>query len=118
MVTLTVTVEDRYGVPYRLRASGGGLPADGRRHTLGVDIADAAGAPSARPRAPRADRPGAGRPQPPGGAEHHLVVSAIRTVEESGGRSGSRDVTVARGYRWDTAATSSEDAAGTRISRA
>ncbi|MFD5802853.1 FtsX-like permease family protein [Streptomyces sp. NPDC127020] len=33
---VTVTVRDRYGVPFRLPA--GELPADGRRHTLGLDL--------------------------------------------------------------------------------
>ncbi|MFJ5278322.1 FtsX-like permease family protein [Streptomyces parvulus] len=34
---VTLTVRDRYGIPFRLPA--GELPADGRRHTLGVDLA-------------------------------------------------------------------------------
>ncbi|MET9135545.1 FtsX-like permease family protein [Streptomyces parvulus] len=34
---VTVTVRDRYGIPFRLPA--GELPADGRRHSLGVDVA-------------------------------------------------------------------------------
>jgi hypothetical protein len=33
---VTVTVEDRYGTPYQLPA--GTLPADGRRHTLGLTV--------------------------------------------------------------------------------
>ncbi|MFD5309963.1 FtsX-like permease family protein [Streptomyces ardesiacus] len=33
---VTVTVEDRWGTPYGLQA--GSLPADGREHTLGVDV--------------------------------------------------------------------------------
>ncbi|MET9827432.1 MULTISPECIES: ABC transporter permease [Streptomyces] len=33
---VTVTVEDRWGTPYRLRA--GSLAADGREHTLGADV--------------------------------------------------------------------------------
>ncbi|MFI7346397.1 FtsX-like permease family protein [Streptomyces sp. NPDC049936] len=33
---VTVTVRDRYGIPFRLPA--GELPADGRRHTLGLDV--------------------------------------------------------------------------------
>ncbi|WP_247703290.1 ABC transporter permease [Streptomyces sp. RK76] len=33
---VTVTVEDRWGSPYRLAA--GSLPADGREHTLGMDV--------------------------------------------------------------------------------
>ncbi|MEV8127982.1 FtsX-like permease family protein [Streptomyces sp. NPDC085944] len=33
---VTVTVEDRWGTPYRLQA--GSLAADGREHTLGVDL--------------------------------------------------------------------------------
>ncbi len=37
---VTVTVRDRYGVPFRLPA--GDLPADGRRHTLDVAVSGAA----------------------------------------------------------------------------
>ncbi|MZE74106.1 ABC transporter permease, partial [Streptomyces sp. SID5789] len=33
---VTVTVRDRYGIPFRLPA--GQLPADGRRHTLALDV--------------------------------------------------------------------------------
>ncbi|MFI1467917.1 FtsX-like permease family protein [Streptomyces wuyuanensis] len=48
--TLTVTVEDRYGVPYRLQAD---TPRpDGRPRRTTVDFASAAGAPAGRPAGP------------------------------------------------------------------
>ncbi|MEU4133398.1 ABC transporter permease [Streptomyces wuyuanensis] len=48
--TLTVTVEDRYGVPYRLQADT--LRPDGRPRRTTVDFAAAAGAPTGRPAGP------------------------------------------------------------------
>ncbi|SDN24082.1 FtsX-like permease family protein [Streptomyces wuyuanensis] len=47
---LTVTVEDRYGVPYRLQADT--LRSDGRPRRTTVDFAAAAGAPTGRPAGP------------------------------------------------------------------
>ncbi|MFE9643754.1 FtsX-like permease family protein [Streptomyces sp. NPDC006365] len=41
---IAVTLEDRYGVPYRVTV--GELPADGRAHTLTLDLARAAAAPA------------------------------------------------------------------------
>ncbi|MFJ6944499.1 FtsX-like permease family protein, partial [Streptomyces wuyuanensis] len=48
--TLTVTVEDRYGVPYRLQADA--PRPDGRSRRTTVDFAAAAGAPTGRPAGP------------------------------------------------------------------
>jgi hypothetical protein len=45
-----LTVEDRYGVPFRFAA--GDLPADGRSHTQEVRLADAAGGASGSPAGP------------------------------------------------------------------
>ncbi|WP_151481470.1 ABC transporter permease [Streptomyces albicerus] len=45
-VDVTVTLEDRYGTPYRIRV--GELPADGRAHRLTLDLAQAAEAPNGR----------------------------------------------------------------------
>ena len=43
---VAVTLLDRYGTPYRIAA--GQLPADGRAHTLAVDLAKATDAPTGR----------------------------------------------------------------------
>nr|WP_206440916.1 ABC transporter permease [Streptomyces scabichelini] len=43
---VAVTLEDRYGVPYRVTV--GELPADGRAHPLTLDLAQAAEAPAGR----------------------------------------------------------------------
>ncbi|MFC5152583.1 FtsX-like permease family protein [Streptomyces amakusaensis] len=48
----TVTVEDRFGVPYRMPL--GSVRADGERRSLALDLAAAAGAPAGRPAAPLA----------------------------------------------------------------
>ncbi|MFE3018914.1 FtsX-like permease family protein [Streptomyces sp. NPDC059256] len=49
---LTFTVEDRYGVSYRLPLTA--PPADGKAHRVSLDLAMAAGAPSGKPAAPLA----------------------------------------------------------------
>ncbi|GGZ35453.1 hypothetical protein GCM10010387_31900 [Streptomyces inusitatus] len=47
-----VTVEDRFGVPYRMPL--GSVRADGERRSLALDLAAAAGAPAGRPAGPLA----------------------------------------------------------------
>ncbi|MFF8957423.1 FtsX-like permease family protein [Streptomyces sp. NPDC014894] len=49
---LTVTVEDRFGVPYRMPL--GTVRPDGERRSLTLDLARAAGAPAGRPAGPLA----------------------------------------------------------------
>ncbi|MFF4741716.1 ABC transporter permease [Streptomyces sp. NPDC001268] len=98
---LTVTVEDRYGVPYRLQADG--LRPDGRPHRTTVDFAAAAGAPTGRPAGPLVltavefDESG----QPDRIAPKRLTVGALHAVAADG---TPRPVTVPDGLRWQATA--------------
>ncbi|KOG29115.1 FtsX-like permease family protein [Streptomyces resistomycificus] len=71
---VTLTLQDRHGTPYRLPA--GELPADGRRHTLGVDV----------PPGPLTLTGVAlVLPQPIGRAERHrFVVDALTATDAEG----------------------------------
>lgn len=78
---VTVTLQDRYGVPYPVPA--GRLAVDGRLHVLALDLARAADAPTGRA-AGHLTLTGVGltMEQPVGGAEQHRLtlekVSAVR----------------------------------------
>ncbi|MFC8663314.1 FtsX-like permease family protein [Streptomyces sp. NPDC057199] len=69
---VAVTLEDRYGTPYRVPV--GELPADGRAHRLTLDLAKAAGAPAGRAAEPLAlTGIQLDMLQPTGRAERHLL---------------------------------------------
>ncbi|MEO3975648.1 ABC transporter permease [Streptomyces sp. CAU 1734] len=99
-----VTVEDRFGVPYRLPL--GTLRPDGKRHALTLDLAEAADAPTGRPAGPLAltgvefDEAGfPGRVVP-----KRFAVGAVRAVVAGG---GARAVPVPADLVWEGAATPS-----------
>ncbi|MEV6593473.1 ABC transporter permease [Streptomyces acidicola] len=78
---VTVTLQDRYGVPYPVPA--GQLAADGRLHVLALDLARAADAPTGRAAGPLTlTGVRLTMEQPVGGAEQHRLslekVSAVR----------------------------------------
>ncbi|MFB9390460.1 FtsX-like permease family protein [Streptomyces coeruleoprunus] len=99
---LTLTVEDRHGVPYRVPL--GALPADGRPRTLTADLARAAGAPDGRPAGPLSltaldiDQRG----QPLRTVPARLTLTALRAVTADG---APRPVTVPPGLDWRARAT-------------
>lgn len=69
---VAVTLEDRYGTPYRVPV--GELPADGRAHRLTLDLAKAAEAPAGRAAEPLAlTGMQLDMLQPTGRAERHLL---------------------------------------------
>jgi len=69
---VAVTLEDRYGTPYRVLV--GELPADGRAHRLTLDLAKAAEAPAGRAAEPLAlTGMQLDMLQPPGRGERHLL---------------------------------------------
>ncbi|MGW3937286.1 FtsX-like permease family protein [Streptomyces phaeochromogenes] len=69
---VAVTLEDRYGTPYRVPV--GELPADGRAHELTLDLAKAAEAPAGRAAEPLAlTGMQLDMLQPTGRAERHLL---------------------------------------------
>ncbi|MFJ8936167.1 FtsX-like permease family protein [Streptomyces sp. NPDC102365] len=83
---VTVTLEDRYGTPYRLSA--GDLPADGKAHRLTVQLARAEQAPSDRAAEPLS-LTGAqlDMSQPTGRAEEHrLSVEQLTATTSDGTR--------------------------------
>ncbi|MFD6286020.1 FtsX-like permease family protein [Streptomyces sp. NPDC060205] len=83
---VTVTLEDRYGTPYRMSA--GDLPADGRAHRLTVQLARAEQAPSDRAAEPLS-LTGAqlDMSQPTGRAEEHrLSVEQLTATTSDGTR--------------------------------
>ncbi|MFJ3706987.1 FtsX-like permease family protein [Streptomyces sp. NBC_01267] len=81
---VTAIVEDRFGLPYRLQI--GDLPADGRRHTLTLDLLKAADAPEGKPAGPFAlTGLETDLPQPVTGETHRLSVDGLRAVRAGGG---------------------------------
>ncbi|MFD0306813.1 FtsX-like permease family protein [Streptomyces sp. NPDC127119] len=83
---VTVTLEDRYGTPYRMSA--GDLPADGKAHRLTVQLAQAEQAPSDRAAEPLS-LTGAqlDLSQPTGRAEEHrLSVEQLTATTSDGTR--------------------------------
>lgn len=103
---LTLTVEDRYAVPYRLQLD---TPQpDGRPHLVTVDLAKAADAPAGRPAGPLAltavDLDEAGYPDRI--APRRLTINGMRAFTAGG---SARAVTVPQGMAWQAAATSSTE---------
>ncbi|MFF3556265.1 FtsX-like permease family protein [Streptomyces tsukubensis] len=107
-LSATVTVADRYGVPYRLPLSN--LLPDGKQHRVALDLAKAADAPVGRPAGPLAltavefDEEGF----PDRVAPKRLTVGAIRAAGPDG---TARPVAVPEGLSWRaTAAAGTADA--------
>ncbi|MBT2397305.1 FtsX-like permease family protein [Streptomyces sp. ISL-100] len=94
---VTLTLEDRYGVPYQL--SLGQLRPGGRPHTYTLDIARAAGAPEGKPAGPLAltainiDR----QLLHVEDARERLTIAAVRSVGADG---ASREVPLPKGLKW------------------
>ncbi|MFT2017076.1 FtsX-like permease family protein [Streptomyces sp. 796.1] len=106
--SVTATVEDRYGVPYRL--SLGALPADGKPHALVAGIAQAAGAPTGRPAGPlRLAAVELDLVQPAQQERHRFEVTALEAVA-AGGKSTA--VSVPADFGWRAATTFAEDQPG------
>ncbi|QDY79506.1 FtsX-like permease family protein [Streptomyces qinzhouensis] len=101
-LSASVTVEDRYGVPYRLPL--GNLLPDGKRHRVVLDLAKAAEAPVGRPAGPLAltavefDEEGF----PDRIAAKRLTVGALRSIGPDG---TARPVAVPEGLSWRATAT-------------
>ncbi|MFE0425351.1 FtsX-like permease family protein, partial [Streptomyces sp. NPDC058953] len=101
-LTAAVTVEDRYGVPYRLTLDN--LRPDGKRQRVTLDLAKAADAPVGRAAGPLAltaiefDEPG----YPDRIAPKRLTVGAIRAVGADG---VARPVAAPDGLTWRATAT-------------
>lgn len=99
---LTLTFEDRFGVPYRLQSD---APApDGRPHAVTVDLAKAADAPAGRPAGPLAltgvefDEAG----YPDRIAAKRFTIGGMRSVTADG---ATRGVTVPKDLTWQAKAT-------------
>ncbi|MEU3598549.1 FtsX-like permease family protein [Streptomyces sp. NPDC006798] len=96
-LSATVTVEDRFGIPYRLDS--GSLRPDGKRQRVTLDLAKAADAPVGRPAGPLAltaiefDEPG----NPDRIAAKRLTVGAVRAVGADG---VARPVAASKGLSW------------------
>ncbi|MEU1469213.1 FtsX-like permease family protein [Streptomyces sp. NPDC005761] len=99
---ITLTLEDRFGVPYRLQTDT--LAADGKQHALTVDLAKAADAPAGRAAGPLAltgvefDEAG----YPDRIAAKRLTIGGMRSVTADG---ATRKVTVPKGLAWGAKAT-------------
>ncbi|WP_405403305.1 FtsX-like permease family protein [Streptomyces sp. NBC_01104] len=88
---LSVALEDRYGLPYRVAV--GSVPVDGKPHPVSVDVA-AAGE-LAVTGFELDDKQPVGR-----GESHRLTVSALRAAGPGG---AERPVPVPDGFRWQAA---------------
>ncbi|MGW4206117.1 FtsX-like permease family protein, partial [Streptomyces sp. NPDC004726] len=103
-VSVTATVEDRYGVPYRIGL--GTVRADGKPHAVTADLAKAADAPVGRPAGPLAltavefDEWG----YPDRIASKRFTIGGMRAVGADG---VSRAVAVPPGLAWRAKATAS-----------
>ncbi|MEV0785056.1 ABC transporter permease [Streptomyces sp. NPDC050423] len=93
---VTVLLEDRYGIPYRVVA--GSVPVDGKAHPLSLKVA-AAGELSVTGFELDSSQP-VGRDE-----SHRLTVSGLRTVTAGG---TERPVPVPGGFRWQAALTTDE----------
>ncbi|MGW2591352.1 ABC transporter permease [Streptomyces sp. NPDC001515] len=90
---LSVALEDRYGLPYRIAV--GSVPVDGKAHPVSLAVASAGG--FAVTGIELSDK------QPVGRAEsHRLTVSALRTTAADG---TEHPVPVPDGFRWQGAVT-------------
>lgn len=99
---ITLTFEDRFGVPYRLQSD---APApDGRPHAVTLDLAKAADAPAGRPAGPLAltgvefDETG----YPDRIAAKRFTIGGMRSVTADG---ATRAVTVPKDLTWQAKAT-------------
>ncbi|WP_372345770.1 FtsX-like permease family protein [Streptomyces sp. KL116D] len=88
--SVSVTLQDRYGLPYRKQA--GDLPLDGRVHRLDLDLGPAAG-PLTLTGLDFETTQTVGR-----GAEHRIALEGAHAVERGGAR---RTLSMA-GLRWNT----------------
>lgn len=93
---VTVLLEDRYGIPYRVVA--GSVPVDGKAHPLSLKVA-AAGEPAVTGFELDSSQP-VGRDE-----SHRLTVSGLRTMTADG---TERPVPVPGGFRWQAALTTDE----------
>ncbi|MFD7720765.1 ABC transporter permease [Streptomyces sp. NPDC059814] len=93
---VTVLLEDRYGIPYRVVA--GSVPVDGKAHPLSLKVA-AAGELAVTGFELDSSQP-VGRDE-----SHRLTVSGLRTVTADG---TERPVPVPGGFRWQAALTTDE----------
>ncbi|MFD7426280.1 ABC transporter permease [Streptomyces sp. NPDC059818] len=93
---VTVLLEDRYGIPYRVVA--GSVPVDGKAHPLSLKVA-AAGELAVTGFELDSSQP-VGRDE-----SHRLTVSGLRTVTAEG---TERPVPVPGGFRWQAALTTDE----------
>ncbi|WP_405803640.1 FtsX-like permease family protein [Streptomyces sp. NBC_01187] len=91
--SLTLTVEDRYGVPYRFLL--GDVPADGRPHTLKAVMAEGGGTPAGPLRVTRL---GVAYTAPAESERRRLSVESLRTT----GERRTRAVRAARAVRWSS----------------
>ncbi|MBB5934955.1 ABC transporter permease [Streptomyces zagrosensis] len=108
VANVAVTIEDRYGVPYRLRL--GQLPADGAPHTLVAGIAQAAGAPAGKPAGPlRLTAIELDLLQPDRDEQHRFELSALHAVAPGG---GSRAVPVPDTFDWGATSVFTAEAPG------
>ncbi|WP_206442653.1 ABC transporter permease, partial [Streptomyces boncukensis] len=90
--TLTLTLEDRYGIPYAFIL--GEVPADGRTHVLTARPAASGGVPAGPLRITRLSLSYAA---PQRATERKLTVSSLRAVVRGG---GTRTVHAPRAGRW------------------
>ncbi|MGY1435772.1 FtsX-like permease family protein [Streptomyces reniochalinae] len=89
--TLSLTVEDRFGVPYRLPL--GDVPGDGEAHTLSAALAQGGGTPAGPVRLTGI---GVSYPAPAHSRQRELTVEEIAAT----GSHGSRTVRPARQEQW------------------
>ncbi|WP_327170492.1 FtsX-like permease family protein [Streptomyces sp. NBC_01336] len=112
--TITLTFEDRFGVPYRLQSDT--LAPDGKPHPMTVDLAKAADAPAGRPAGPLAltgvefDEAG----YPDRIAAKRLTIGGMRSVTADG---ATRGVTVPKDLAWGAKATASVEPDSSRNER-
>ncbi|MDP5310045.1 FtsX-like permease family protein [Streptomyces poriferorum] len=112
--TITLTFEDRFGVPYRLESDT--LAPDGKPHPMTVDLAKAADAPAGRPAGPLAltgvefDEAG----YPDRIAAKRLTIGGMRSVTADG---ATRGVTVPKDLAWGAKATASVEPDSSRNER-
>jgi hypothetical protein len=94
---LTVVVEDRYGIAYRL--GGGTVPVDGRVHRMALDLDATAAGRRAAPAGPlRLTGLQLDDTSPVGRAERHRFT--VERLLATGGAGSARTVGIAAGTRW------------------
>ncbi|MEU2542072.1 FtsX-like permease family protein [Streptomyces iakyrus] len=94
---LTVVVEDRYGIAYRL--GGGTVPVDGRLHRVALDLDATAAGRRAAPAGPlRLTGLQLDDTSPAGRAERHRFT--VERLLATGGDGSARTVGIAAGTRW------------------